>query len=125
MKTIEILMFLVASLFLVGVAICFVREVFLIWKAKQPKPKITITSGLGPPPLFSTEEKVERFLKNINEKLKDTPYVLMADIRDGSISVIEKFIAITKHCSGLTEGELLTALFCIDLALGLKEGEKS
>lgn len=50
MKTIEILMFLVASLFLVGVVIYFVREVFLIWKAKQPKPKITITSGLGPPP---------------------------------------------------------------------------
>ena len=54
MKTIEILMFLVASLFLVGVAIYFVCEfvceVFIIWKAKQPKPKITITSGLGPPP---------------------------------------------------------------------------
>lgn len=71
--------------------------------------------------VFSTEEKVERFLKNINEKLEDTPYVLRADTMDGSISVIERFKTITKHCSGLTERELLTALFCIDLALALKE----
>lgn len=74
--------------------------------------------------VFSTEEKVERFLKNINEKLRDTPYVMTADIVDGSISVIEKFRNINRHCLGLTENELLTALFCVDLALGLKERRK-
>ncbi len=75
--------------------------------------------------VFSTMDKVERLLKNINEKLGDTPYIMTADAMDGSISVIEKFKTITRHCYGLTERELLTALFCIDLALGLKEGEKS
>lgn len=50
MNITEFSLLIFSCLIFLGVFIFFIRELAIAWKAKQPKPKITITSGLGPPP---------------------------------------------------------------------------
>jgi len=71
------------------------------------------------------KQEIEDMLKGINDKLYDCKYAVIADISDGSISVLREFGCLYPFRRGLTRRELLLALSCMAMVLELKEGEKS
>ncbi len=71
------------------------------------------------------KQEIEDILKGINDKLFDSKYAVIADISDGSISLLREFGCQYPFKRGLTKKELLLALSCMNLVLELKEEKQS